>query len=892
MLKSTSRLVLLTLLFSFKAWFSLAQVSTTLQNTEFNTCGTDLPQTELSLGNLVLSESLATDLAVGTYTFFIEAPSNFEITANIASETGTDITNISVAQDSGDASRLVIIVTSGALSSVDIITIENVRIQLISSAATTDGNFKYILDGNSNNINGLADTDIIATVSFNNLTGGTGVNQQVCAIDDVQNISITGSNITQNRTFEWEEEQSGVWTPIANTNSEILVINNSVFSNGISRFRRLTIFDVNGESCTLTSTPATITVNEIYPGSITEGTNQNICTTETPEQLSAAGDVAVTPGGTATYQWYKNDSVTWDVISGATNNFYQPTTLSVSTSFKRRITNVINGFSCFEETSPLTIIVNSVVLGGTAANQNICSLNDLQLLAINNGENNGTYQWQKRNLGTWEDISGATQNTYNASGNLNPGIEEFRRVTIVSGASCQGISTVATITLTNLVVGSITGAETICYNEAPSALLSDVDATGEGTISYQWEKFDGTSWIIISGADNAAYQPDPLQQITRFRREDSIMLNGFTCFDYTNEIVITVLEEIVGGTASANQTICEGEIPNSISIVGGTTANTNITFQWQSATTGNFTNISGETDAVFNFASAPSVTTKYRRQTIVTNNAKICFENSTESIVFVNNLTAGLIGDNQNICSGEAPSTLINLTNTVATGNLTYAWEASTNNGVTWSIISSATGSTYTPGVLIASTKYRRLDTGTLNGKVCSAYTNEVTINVAGVIAGGEGSADQVVCEDEIPSTISIANGTPSGVGINFQWFSSTDNVTYNVMAGETGESLSFSSGITASTYFRRNVALTSNGNTCEASSISTLVTLLTLSEGTILQTQTVCGGASVPPLTSSVDAASNGTITYTWQNSLDGIHGPILQVQTKRPIRRVSPTS
>ena len=871
MIKSIKKLLLLILLFSFNAWYSTAQVTTSMPNTNFNSCGSNLPQTELNLGNLVLSETLATDFGAGTFTFYIEAPTNFEIRATAFTETGTDISSASVAQDSGNTSRLIVTITTNGQGSLDVFTIENVRIKLITGSATTNGTIKYLLGGNPNKINGLANYQTLANISFTALTGGTGVNQQVCAINDVQNISVTGSNITQSRTFEWEKDNNGTWTAIANSNTEILVVDKPSFPNGISRYRRLTTFMVNGESCTQISTTATITVNEIYAGTITDGTGQNVCATQIPEQLSTSGDVAVTPTGTTTYQWYKNDSGPWDLISGATDNFYQPGALSKTTSFKRRVTNVLNGFSCYKETPAVSIIVNSAVLGGTASNQNICSLSELQLLTINNGENNGTYQWQKRSGTNWINISGATQSNYNASTNLNPGIEEFRRVTTISGANCQGVSSVATITYTNFAVGSITGAETVCYNELPNAITSDTNASGTGTISYQWERYNGSSWAIISGANNADYQPNALTQTTSFRRQDSILLNGYSCSDYTNEIEITVLGQISGGTASADQTICAGEIPNSISINNATAVGPNITYQWQSATTGTFTNISGETNAVYNFSVAPAATTRYRRQTIISNNAKVCFQTSTVSTVYVNSLNLGTIGNDQNVCAGQAPSTIINIGNTSAAGNLTYAWEASTDNGTSWSPIASATGSTYTPGVLAISTKYRRLDTTTLNGKVCAGYTNEVSIIVAGVISGGEGSADQAICEGGTPATITVSNGTPAGVGINFQWYSSTDNVNYTLMSGETGESLNFSTGLATSTYFRRNVTNTNNGNTCEASSLPTLVTLITLTEGSISQTQTVCGSSLVAPITSSANATSNGTISYTWQSSADG---------------------
>jgi len=308
MIKFTAKLVLFTLLFSFGTWLGSAQVSTSLQNSNFYSCGSDIPQTQLSLGNLLLSETVATDFATGSFTFYIQAPSNFEINAASISETGTDISSASVTQDPGDATRLQISITTTAQASLDALTIENVSIQLQTGANTTDGLLKYVLDGNPDGVNGLGDNQDIATVTFEQLLGGTGVDQQVCEKSDLQNISVTGSNITQSRTFEWEKEENGSWTAIPNSDSEILVIDKPSFANGISKYRRLTTFTINGEECTQTSSTATITVNEIYPGSITEGTGQNVCATEIPQQLSTSGDVAITPAGENTYQWYKNDS--------------------------------------------------------------------------------------------------------------------------------------------------------------------------------------------------------------------------------------------------------------------------------------------------------------------------------------------------------------------------------------------------------------------------------------------------------------------------------------------------------------------------------------------------------------------------------------------------------
>ncbi|MDX1363294.1 MAG: gliding motility-associated C-terminal domain-containing protein [Arenibacter latericius] len=872
MMKNSIKLVLSIFLLTTNIWYGNAQLTTSTENVSFNSCGDNLPDSELNLGNLVFTEAMATDFEAGTYTFYIEAPTNYTINAGAILKNGSDLISVSAIQDTNNASRLKVTVTANAQTSLDVITLENVRIQLISPETTTDGKLKYSLDGNTNNINGLEDGDVIATVGFTPLSGGNGVNQQVCALSNVQAIGITGSNITQSRNYVWEKEVDGNWTTITDSNYETLPLTIANVTNGINKYRRSTNFNLNGQSCTQVSTTATITVNQITPGRITQGASQTICTGETPEMLSTpgAGDLAVTPGGEHNYQWYRNYSGSWEEISNATENFYQPPALSITTSYKRRVTNVLNGFSCYKETPSITITVSSSVLGGTVSDQNICSLDQLQLLTVNNGDN-GTYQWQKRIGEDWEDINGATNINYNAANNLSHGVQEFRRITTIPGASCQGISTIATITNTNFTVGSITGAQTICYNQVPSKLTSETNASGSGTISYQWEQFDDNGWMVISGANNEEYQPTALTQTTRYRRQDKIELNGHNCFDFSNEIEIIVLQEIQGGIASSDQTLCSGEYPESITVINGTSPGTNITYQWQSMTTGNFTNINGETSATLSFANTLETTTTFRRQTIISSNNSVCYENSTESTVYINHINVGTIGKNQDVCEGQQPATIIALGPTTSPGNLNYAWEASTDNGLNWTTIPGATETTYTPGVLSVSTMFRRMDSSTYKGKVCSKYTNEVTINVAGAISGGESSEDQVICEGEAPASITITNGTEAGTGISFQWYSSTDNINYTVINGETGENLNFANGLTTSTYFKRHTTNTNNGFACEAFSTPTLVTLLSLTPGSIADTQTVCGTENIPPLISIENATSNGAITYSWQSSTDG---------------------
>ena len=95
-------------------------------------------------------------------------------------------------------------------------------------------------------------------------------------------------------------------------------------------------------------------------------------------------------------------------------------------------------------------------------------------------------------------------------------------------------------------------------------------------------------------------------------------------------------------------------------------------------------------------------------------------------------LQAGSIAGNQTVCSGSAVTTLTSTA--VASGGdgtYTYRWQLSTD-GVSWYDITGSAGSgvTYSPGVLTATTHYRRNASGTYEGTPATATSNVVTVTV------------------------------------------------------------------------------------------------------------------------------------------------------------------
>ena len=147
----------------------------------------------------------------------------------------------------------------------------------------------------------------------------------------------------------------------------------------------------------------------------------------------------------------------------------------------------------------------------------------------------------------------------------------------------SGYTNTVTITLRpDVNVGTIGAGQTICYNQVPALLTTDVAPTGgTGTFTWLWESSPNNSvWSPISGATNESYQPVSLTSTTYYRRK---VINPCSS-GYTNTIVITVRPDLIAGAISNSQTICYNTAPallvTSSLPTGGTGS---FTYQWQNS---------------------------------------------------------------------------------------------------------------------------------------------------------------------------------------------------------------------------------------------------------------------------------------------------------------------
>lgn len=197
---------------------------------------------------------------------------------------------------------------------------------------------------------------------------------------------------------------------------------------------------------------------------------------------------------------------------------------------------------------------------------------------------------------------------------------------------------------------------------------------------------------------------------------------------------------VMPGAINGDRTVCSGDNPAVLGSATPASGSGQITYQWQSNTTGcsgAFTDIAGATAANYDPPAGLTQTTYYRRVAINSfpNGVTPCMANSNCVTVTVNNITAGSINNAQTVCSGSDPAALGSVAPATGSGNITYQWQSNTSGcDAAFTNIVGATSVTYDPPALTATTFYRRVATSTSNGVACDAASNCVSVAVNATI--------------------------------------------------------------------------------------------------------------------------------------------------------------
>ncbi|HND86835.1 MAG TPA: choice-of-anchor E domain-containing protein, partial [Saprospiraceae bacterium] len=337
------------------------------------------------------------------------------------------------------------------------------------------------------------------------------------------------------------------------------------------------------------------------------------------------------------------------------------------------------------------------------------------------------------------------------------------------------------------------------------------------------------------------------------------------------------VNNVTGGTVGNDQTFCLSGDPAPFTVLTAATGDGTLTYKWQSSTTSctaGFTDIAGATGATYDSPAGLTTTTYYRRVTTSTLWGTPCTANSNCITVTINNVTAGVVGSDQTICSGGNPAAFTVTTPATGLGTLTYQWQSSTTSCSTgFADISGATSATYdAPAGLTTTTYYRRIVIAALNGVTCSFTSNCITVTINNV-TGGALTSDQVVCTGGDPASFTQTTASTGSGTLTYQWQSSTTksatcDVGFTNIPGATGITYDPPSGATSNLFYRRVTTSTLNGVACTAISNCLSVYVNNVTGGTVGSDQSFCSSGDPAPFTVLTASTGDGTLTYKWQSS------------------------
>ncbi|HVY74704.1 MAG TPA: DUF6443 domain-containing protein [Puia sp.] len=422
-----------------------------------------------------------------------------------------------------------------------------------------------------------------------------------------------------------------------------------------------------------------------------------------------------------------------------------------------------------------------------------------------------------------------------------------------------------------LVPGTISNTTQSINNGAVPATINCSAPSGGDcgtpTYTYQWQSSPtGTSgWTDISGAtsQNLSFSSG-LTQTTYYQRNVTVTSTGGTGVS-TNKATVTVYPAIVPGSVNpaTQATINYGANASTLTLSGVSGGTNSYTYQWQSSPngTGSWTNISGATGTTYT-PTALTATTYYH--VVVTSNGASATSSSATVTVYPQIVAGSISPSAPNINYNTSPGTLTLSGVSGGSGTYTYQWQSSPD-GSSWTNVSGATSTTYTPPSLTATIRYRVVVTSN------SATGNSIAtiVNVYQQLQPGGVSPSTQSINYGATATMSTT-GVSGGTGIyTYRWLNSSSPVSgFGDISGATSPTYT-TPGLTVTTYYQLEV--TSNG-VVTYSTVGAVNVYPQLAGGSISPNGGQIGlGGSTGTMTLSGVSGGNGTYTYQWQSSPNG---------------------
>lgn len=318
---------------------------------------------------------------------------------------------------------------------------------------------------------------------------------------------------------------------------------------------------------------------------------------------------------------------------------------------------------------------------------------------------------------------------------------------------------------------------------------------------------------------------------------------------------------LLGGTIQEeDQIICQGDIPNTLSVIDASTGSDFI-FAWEQSIDGGetFTNIPQESQDILVLPSL-NQTTLFRRATRLAIGGSCVEYTNVHQVNVLEHNPGQISSDDSAVCFNNPPPVLRNLmVAQVGTGTLSYDWEVSLD-GVNW-LSTGVNSITYQATNTLEETRhYRRKSILTTVDLICEKYSNSIEISVLGAENVGEILGDQVICNGDLPDPLNY--NVPFDDDFVYQWERSTDGTNFSPIVGQNFPTLTFTENASfypsTTSFYRMAVIQIVDGVNCFTPSNAVSIRVLPENIDLTASTPSLCLGEEV-----SFTASGNAAFTF-----------------------------
>jgi len=697
--------------------------------------------------------------------------------------------------------------------------------------------------------NGQCSDDTIRSITINPRANPTITGSQNVCAGTTGVVYTTQSGMTG---YTWTISSGGTITAGSGTNS-ITVTWTTAGAQTVS-----VNYSLNGCPA-LFATVYNITVNPLPTPTILG--NSTVC-------VGSSGNTYTTQPGKSGYTWSVSSGGT--ITAGTGTNSITVTWNSVGSQTVS--VNYTDGNGCIAQ-SPFifNVTVYSLPVPTITGTTTVC----VGATGISYTTESGMtgYNWAVSGGGTI--TGGSTTNTITV--NWNTSGSQTVSVNYIDSHGCTAVSA-KTITVTVLADPVVSvqplASQTVCQNSVPTTLSVSFTG-GTGTASFQWYSNtvnSTTGGTIISGATSSTYVPSTLTVGTMYYY-CVITQTGPGCGVTSSTAAVIVTTAPTFTAQPSPSTVCVGGTATLLTVayINGAGAPS---YQWYSNTVNN--NITGTiiTGATSSSYQPPSIIAGNTYYYCVISFATGGCSNITSNTALVTIQPDPTINTEpmpaQSLCIGGSLPAALNVGYTGGTGTATYQWYSNSTPSTTGGTpISGATSQTYMPPVYTTAGNYYYYAIVSLSGNGCGTATSTlatVTV-VANPIVNNQPLVSQTVCQNAIPTTLSVTVG--GGVGTpSYQWYSNTVNSTTGgtLISGATTNSYVPPTSNVGTKYYY--CIITQSGPGCSVTSNTATVIVNT---GPTFTTQpspsTVCVGGA-PTVLNVTYTNGAGTPSYQWYSN------------------------